>query len=37
MAVPRDRSGSFEPRLIEKHQTRFSGLFQKSSIAYWKK
>ena len=23
--VPRDRNGSFEPKLIEKHQTRFEG------------
>jgi len=23
--VPRDRSGTFEPKLIEKHQTRFEG------------
>ncbi len=23
--VPRDRNGSFEPQLIEKHQTRFEG------------
>src|ERR1700712_1694446 len=24
--VPRDRKGTFEPRIIEKHQTRFAGL-----------
>ncbi len=24
-AVPRDRNGTFEPQLIEKHQTRFTG------------
>jgi len=23
--VPRDRNGTFEPQLIEKHQTRFTG------------
>ena len=23
--VPRDRNGSFEPQIIEKHQTRFTG------------
>ena len=23
--VPRDRNGTFEPKLIEKHQTRFEG------------
>ena len=25
IAVPRDRNGTFEPRIIEKHQTRFTG------------
>ena len=25
LAVPRDRNGSFEPQIIEKHQTRFTG------------
>lgn len=25
LAVPRDRNGTFEPRIIEKHQTRFTG------------
>ena len=25
IAVPRDRNGTFEPQLIEKHQTRFEG------------
>ena len=29
-AVPRDRNGTFEPQLIEKHQTRFEGLMQRS-------
>ena len=24
--VPRDRNGTFEPQIIEKHQTRFTGL-----------
>jgi len=23
--VPRDRNGTFEPQIIEKHQTRFTG------------
>ena len=26
LAVPRDRDGSFEPRLIGKHERRFTGL-----------
>src|ERR1700730_14397820 len=25
LAVPRDRNGTFEPQIIEKHQTRFAG------------
>ena len=25
LAVPRDRNGTFEPQIIEKHQTRFTG------------
>ena len=28
LEVPRDRNGTFEPRIIEKHQTRFSGFDQ---------
>ncbi len=26
IAIPRDRDGSFEPQLVEKHQTRWQGL-----------
>jgi putative transposase len=26
IAVPRDRDGSFEPRLVAKHQRRLSGV-----------
>src|ERR1044072_6536769 len=25
LEVPRDRNGTFEPQIIEKHQTRFTG------------
>jgi len=32
--VPRDRNGSFEPQLIEKHQTRFEGFDQKILSMY---
>jgi putative transposase len=28
--VPRDRNGTFEPGLMEKHQTRFEGFDSKS-------
>ena len=28
LEVPRDRNGTFEPRIIEKHQTRFTGFDQ---------
>src|SRR5438046_4597950 len=28
IAVPRDRNGTFEPQIIEKHQTRFTGFDQ---------
>ena len=30
--VPRDRNGSFEPRLIPKHQTRWTGFDDKNSL-----
>src|SRR5437762_5825588 len=30
--VPRDRHGSFEPQIIEKHQTRFTGFSLLSQI-----
>jgi transposase-like protein len=32
--VPRDRNGTFEPQLIEKHQTRFSGFDEKILSMY---
>jgi putative transposase len=32
--VPRDRNGTFEPRLIEKHQTRFEGFDAKILSMY---
>lgn len=32
--VPRNRNGSFEPQLIEKHQTRFSGLDEEILSTY---
>ena len=32
--VPRDRNGTFEPKLIEKHQTRFEGFDQKILSMY---
>lgn len=32
--VPRDRNGTFEPRIIEKHQTRFTG-FDKNIISLY--
>ena len=32
--VPRDRNGSFEPQMIEKHQTRFSGFDEKILSMY---
>ena len=32
--VPRDRNGSFEPQLIEKHQTRFEGFDAKILSMY---
>lgn len=32
--VPRDRNGSFEPKLIEKHQTRFEGFDAKILSMY---
>lgn len=32
--VPRDRNGDFEPRLIPKHQTRFTGFDQKIISMY---
>ncbi len=32
--VPRDRNGTFEPQLIEKHQTRFSGFDDKILSMY---
>lgn len=34
IAVPRDRNGTFEPQLIEKHQTRFSGFDEKILSMY---
>ncbi len=34
IAVPRDRNGSFEPQLIEKHQTRFAGFDEKILSMY---
>jgi len=34
IAVPRDRNGSFEPQLIEKHQTRFEGFDAKILSMY---
>jgi putative transposase len=34
IAVPRDRNGTFEPRLIEKHQTRFEGFDAKILSMY---
>ncbi len=34
IAVPRDRQGSFEPRLIPKHQTRWSGFDEKILSLY---
>ena len=32
--VPRDREGSFEPKLIRKHQTRWDGLDEKIIALY---
>jgi len=32
--IPRDRNGTFEPRLIEKHQTRFEG-FDAKILSMW--
>ena len=32
--IPRDREGSFSPRLIEKHQTRFDGFDDKIIAMY---
>jgi putative transposase len=34
MEVPRDRNGTFEPQLIEKHQTRFEGFDAKILSMY---
>jgi putative transposase len=34
IAVPRDRNGTFEPKLIEKHQTRFEGFDTKILSMY---
>ncbi len=34
IAVPRDRNGTFEPQLIEKHQTRFEGFDAKILSLY---
>src|SRR5579884_1328273 len=34
IAVPRDREASFEPQLIEKHQTRIAGLEDKILALY---
>src|SRR6266478_4671088 len=32
--VPRDRNGSFEPQIIEKHQTRFTGFDDNNTSLY---
>ncbi len=34
VAIPRDRNGTFEPKLIEKHQTRFEGFDAKILSMY---
>lgn len=34
LSIPRDRSGSFEPRLIPKYQTRFDGIDEKIISLY---
>src|ERR1700712_484827 len=34
IAIPRDRNGTFEPKLIEKHQTRFEGFDAKILSMY---
>ena len=34
LAVPRDRGGSFEPRLIGKHERRFTGFDDKVVALY---
>lgn len=34
ISIPRDREGSFEPRIIEKHQTRFDGFDEKIIAMY---
>ena len=34
LETPRDRNGKFEPRLIEKHQTRFAGFDEKIISLY---
>jgi putative transposase len=34
IGIPRDRNGSFEPQLIEKGQTRFTGFGWRDPIAY---
>ena len=31
--TPRDRNGTFEPQIIEKHQTRFTGFDQEHHFA----
>jgi putative transposase len=36
LAVPRDRNGEFEPRILEKHQTRTNELEQKIMAMYAK-
>ena len=32
--VPRDREGTFEPKIVEKHQTRFDGFDDKIVSMY---
>jgi len=34
LAVPRDQNGTFEPQIIEKHQTRFTGFDVKIISVY---
>ena len=35
--IPRDRNGDFEPKLIQKHQTTLSGIFEEKIISMYAK
>ena len=34
LQIPRDRQGDFEPKIIERHQTRFDGIDEKITALY---